>query len=59
MPNSHILYMVIFSLLTSAFFAIFWREERREMVKLFLKILAYMVLGGIAVAWLMYLLPPR
>lgn len=59
MPRSHILYMVLFSLLCSSFFALYWRDSFRDMVKLFTKILAYMILGGIAVAWLMFLFPPR
>ena len=51
--------MFTFSILTSAFFAIYWREERKDIIKLFLKIAGYMILGGIATAWIIALLHPR
>ena len=59
MPRSHLLYMLIFALLTSAFFALFWKDEKRDIIKLFFKILGYMILGGIATAWLMHIVPFR
>ena len=35
MPVDHFLIMMIYALLVSAFFALLWREERRERWKLF------------------------
>lgn len=57
--RNHLLYMLIFALLTSLFFALYWRDNFREMRRLFIKIFAYMVIGGILTAWLMYLFPIR
>lgn len=54
---SHFLYMTLYALLVSVFFAVLWRRERREQVRLFLQIFAGMVGGGLLVAWLMYPFP--
>ena len=54
---SHFLLMVVYALLVSAFFALLWRRERGERVKLFLQIFLSMVAGGILIAWLMYPFP--
>ena len=54
---SHFLLMVLHALLVSTFFALLWRRERRERVKLFLQIFGAMVGGGLIVAWLMYPFP--
>ena len=55
---SHFLLMVVYALLVSTFFALLWRRERRDRVKLFLQIFLGMVGGGLLVAWLMYPFPP-
>jgi hypothetical protein len=49
--------MTTYALLVSAFFALLWREGRRERWRLFGIILGALVLGGLAVAWLMYPFP--
>ena len=49
--------MTFYAFLVSAFFALLWRQEKRERWKLFGVILASLVLGGLAVAWLMYPFP--
>jgi len=54
---SHFLLMVVYALLLSVFFATLWRRERREQVTLFGQLFLGMVLGGLAVAWLMYFFP--
>jgi hypothetical protein len=56
-PTDHFLIMTLYAVLVSAFFAILWREERRERWKLFGILLAALVGGGLAVAWLMYPFP--
>ena len=56
-PTDHFLIMVIYALLVSVFFALLWREEKRERWKLFFVLLASLVAGGLAVAWLMYPFP--
>ena len=54
---SHFLLMVVYALLVSLFFTALWRRERKEQVKLFLQLFLGMVVGGLAVAWLMYPFP--
>lgn len=54
---SHFLLMVVYALVVSVFFAVLWRRERREQVKLFLQLFVGMVGGGLLVAWLMYPFP--
>jgi len=49
--------MTLYALLVSAFFAILWREDGRERWKLFGILVAALVGGGLAVAWLMYPFP--
>jgi hypothetical protein len=56
-PVDHFLVMTLYALLVSAFFALLWRQEKRARILLFLKIFAALVLGGLAVAWLMYPFP--
>ena len=53
-PTDHFVIMTVYAVLVSAFFALLWRHERRERWKLFGILLASLVLGGLAVAWLMY-----
>ena len=56
-PTDHFVIMTLYAFLVSAFFALLWRHERRERWKLFGILLASLVLGGLAVAWLMYPFP--
>ena len=56
-PTDHFLIMTIYAVLVSAFFALLWREDRRARWKLFGVLLAALVVGGLAVAWLMYPFP--
>jgi asparagine N-glycosylation enzyme membrane subunit Stt3 len=58
LPTDHFIIMAVYALLVSAFFALLWREERRERLRLFGILLAALLLGGLAVAWLMYPFPP-
>ena len=54
---SHVLLMVTYAALVGVFFALLWQRERRMQIRLFLKIFLGLVLGGLAVAWLMYAFP--
>ncbi len=56
-PADHFVIMVLYAFLVSVFFALLWRQEKRERWRLFGVILASLVLGGLAVAWLMYPFP--
>ena len=57
MPVSHFLLMLVYAFIVSAFFALLWRQGRRERVKLFLQIFLGMMLGSLLVAWLMFPVP--
>lgn len=53
----HLLLLVWHALLVSVFFAFLWRTGRGERLRLFAKTLVIMVLGSIALAWLMFPFP--
>jgi hypothetical protein len=57
LPADHFLIMCAFAFLVSAFFAVLWREEKRGRLRLFGILFGSLVLGGLAVAWLMYPFP--
>jgi hypothetical protein len=57
LPADHFLIMAAYALLVSLFFALLWRDEPRQRLRLFGILLAALVLGGLAVAWLMYPFP--
>ncbi|HEV8231753.1 MAG TPA: hypothetical protein VGQ75_05355 [Thermoanaerobaculia bacterium] len=57
LPTDHLLIMTVYALLVSGFFALLWRDVARERLHLFGILLAALVLGGLAVAWLMYPFP--
>lgn len=57
LPVDHFVIMTVYALLVSVFFSFLWRSERRERLVLFAKIFGALVLGGLAVAWLMYPFP--
>ena len=57
LPTDHFLIMLVYALLVSTFFSLLWAGERRARLRLFAKILGALVLGGLAVAWLMYPFP--
>ncbi|HTO87928.1 MAG TPA: hypothetical protein VMR54_10430 [Thermoanaerobaculia bacterium] len=57
LPVDHFLIMTVYALLVSAFFSLLWREQRGDRWKLFGVLVGSLVLGGLAVAWLMYPFP--
>jgi hypothetical protein len=57
LPVDHFLIMTTYALLVSIFFGCLWRNAPRERLFLFGKIFAALVVGGLAVAWLMYPFP--
>jgi hypothetical protein len=56
-PTDHFVVMTLYAFLVSSFFALLWRQEREDRWKLFGLLMASLVLGGLAVAWLMYPFP--
>ncbi len=57
MPVSHGLLMLLYAFLVSCFFAVLWKRDRGQQVKLFLQIFLGMVGGALLLAWLMYPFP--
>ena len=53
----HSVLMIWYALLVSVFFAFLWREDGAGRRKLFLKTFLILVVGGIALGWLMYPFP--
>jgi hypothetical protein len=53
----HLLLLVWHALLVSVFFAFLWRHSKRERANLGIKTFLIMVLGGLALSWLMYPFP--
>jgi len=56
-PTDHFLIMALYALLISVFFSLLWRSGARERVALFVKLFLALVVGALAVAWLMYPFP--
>ena len=56
-PADHFVIMAIYALLISLFFALLWRNEGRERAALFVKLFLALVVGALAVAWIMYPFP--
>ncbi len=57
LPVDHFLIMTVYALLVSVFFAFLWRNDRRDRLMLLAKIFGALIVGGLAVAWLMYPFP--
>jgi cytochrome bd-type quinol oxidase subunit 2 len=57
--RNHIVLMFLYAVATALFFALLWKEERRERIRTFLTIFCSLFFGGIALGWLMYPFPLR
>jgi uncharacterized membrane protein YfcA len=57
MPVSHFFLMTLYALIVSLFFAILWRRNRRDQVRLLLQMFLGLVGGALLLAWLMYPFP--
>ena len=55
--RNHIVLMFIYAVLAALFFALLWRHEKRERIRLFLVIFCSLFFGGIIVGWLMFPFP--
>lgn len=51
--------MFLYAAATGLFFALLWRREKRDRIRMFLTIFCALFLGGIALGWLMYPFPLR
>ncbi|MFN2443684.1 MAG: hypothetical protein ABR517_13475 [Thermoanaerobaculia bacterium] len=57
--ESHVVLMLLYSVAAALFFALLWKNERAERIRLFILIFCSLFLGGIALSWLMYPFPIR
>lgn len=57
--RDHAALMLVYAACTGAFFSLFWKETRRERVRLFLVIFCALFFGGIALGWAMFAFPLR
>ena len=55
--RTHIALMFVYALGTAIFFALLWKETRRDRLRSFLIIFFSLFLGAIAIGWVMYPLP--
>ncbi|MEM1181581.1 MAG: hypothetical protein AAGM22_24775 [Acidobacteriota bacterium] len=54
---NHLLLMALYAAIVGLFFAVVARRARRAQIVLFLQIFLGLVLGGIALGWLMFFFP--
>lgn len=57
--RSHVALMFFYAVATALFFALLWREQRKERLRLFLIIFCSMFFGGIIFGWVMFPYPLR
>ena len=55
--SSHIVLMFLYAVATALFFALLWKTEKTDRVRLFLIIFCSLFLGGVALSWLMFPFP--
>lgn len=54
---THYWVLVILAACVAAIFAMVMKETREEIIRYFLSLVAYMILGSLIVAWIMYSVP--
>jgi hypothetical protein len=55
--RTHVVLMFLYAAATAGFFALLWKETRRERIRSFLIIFFSLFLGAIVLGWVMYVLP--
>ena len=55
--KNHVVLMFLYAVLTGSFFALLWKDEKRERIRMFLIIFCALFLGGMALGWVMYPFP--
>ncbi len=55
--KTHLALMFLYAIATAAFFALLWREERRDRIQLFAIIFCSLFFGAVVVGWAMYPFP--
>jgi hypothetical protein len=57
--RNHIVLMFYYAVACGGFFALLWKNTRREQVFFFLRVFISLFVGGIVLAWVMYPFPLR
>ena len=57
--RTHVVLMFLYAVGTGLFFALLWKEERRERTRIFLVVFFSLFVGAVALGWAMYVLPVR
>ena len=57
--RNHIVLMLFYAIATGIFFALLWKDGRRERVRFFIVVFLSLFVGGLALAWAMYPFPLR
>lgn len=55
--RSHMGLMLIYATAVGAYFALLWKTERRDRIRMFLLIFCSLFFGGIAIGWAMFPFP--
>jgi CHASE2 domain-containing sensor protein len=55
--RNHVVLMFLYAVATGTFFALLWKETRREQIRCFLLIFGALFVGGILFAWAMFPFP--
>lgn len=55
--RNHIVLMFIYAVATGVYFALLWKQTKRDRIRFFVKVFVGLFLGGIALAWVMYPFP--
>ncbi len=54
---SHFLLMTLYAFQVSLFFSLLWRRTRPAQVRIFMQLFGAMMIGALALGWLMYPFP--
>lgn len=57
--RTHVVLMFLYAIATALFFALLWKEERRDRMRMFVIVFCSLFFGGIVVGWAMYPFPLR
>jgi hypothetical protein len=57
--RNHIVLMFIYAVATGLYFALLWKNTRRDRIIFFVKVFVGLFIGGIALAWVMFPFPLR
>lgn len=55
--RTHLALMTVYAAAVALFFALLWKETRRDRLRTFLLIFFSLFLGGVALGWAMYPFP--